>query len=395
MNQSLFSNPVFKEAVADIEALGLKVSAHAAADAVPYAVIGGRSNARWWLVPLEKGNITASGLALFQPLLTSARFMKTLAVVLSRFGLTRLWAKNVIYISGESTLQQFFTEATPLSFAYFTGTDSPHRKLAVQVMDSAGNIKGYVKVSRNLAVQALLEHEANTLNHLKTLNLQTANIPNVLFSGAIGSACALVTDTLKTPTTKSVTKLQPIHVEFLQELAEKTKADVQHNPNWLVDSLRSRFNNLEARLTREWKARLEIAITTIEKHKHNLGQLVLVHGDFTPWNTFIADGKLYVFDWEYANYKSTVGHDMIHFLLACPELKKLTIKEQIANVLNRLCGFLSANREAAAIYFIAHLTSHAIQYAQREAENADVAHNWDKQHESAHLIDDLLTGYIK
>ncbi len=395
MNPSLFSNPVFKEAIADIEALGLKVSEQPAAHAMPYAAIGGRSNARWWLVPLENGPVTASGLALFQPLLSSARLMKALAVGLSRFGLSRLWARNIIYISGESALQQFFTHAKPLSLAYFTGTDSPHRKLAVQVMDSAGNIKGYAKVSRNPAVQALLQHEANTLNYVKTLNLETANIPNVLFNGAMGNACVLVSDTLKTPKTKSVTKLQQIHLDFLQELADKTKADVQNKPDWLVDSLRNRFKQIKNRLTPEWKARLEKAIAVIQQQKEHIRQPVMTHGDFTPWNTFVAHGKLYVFDWEYADNKSSTGYDAIHFLLACPEMQKLTIPKQIKSVLNRLCMLLPISSEAAPINFLAYLCAHAMQYAQREANSVEIVHEWDRQHESAQLIDALLNGEIK
>lgn len=391
----LFQHPVFKQSIKDIESLGLRVVVNSESGAMPYAFVGGRSNARWWLIPLSNNHVTATGFAMFQPLLISSRIIKSMVVFLSYIGLSKLWVTKKIYISGLPCLQQYFSTETPLSFAFFTGTDSPHRKLAVQVMDNAGNIKGYAKVSRNPLVQALLQHEANTLNYVKTLNLQTANIPNVLFSGALGKACALVTDTLKTPKTKSVTELQKIHLDFLQELADKTKADVHNNPDWLIDSLRGRFKKLETKLTPEWKARLEKAITAIGQQKKHMGPPVMAHGDFTPSNTFVANDKLYVFDWEYADNKSSVSYDVIHFLLACSEMQKFSIQKQIANVLNRICLFLSIRREAALIHFMTYLCIHAMQYAQREAKSVEIVYEWGGQHETAQLIDALLNGEIK
>jgi hypothetical protein len=392
LNQNLFLNPVFKEALADIEALGLVVTAEPIASAKPYAVIGGRSNSRWWLVPLENGRVTASGLALFQPLLTSARYMKAVVVLLSIFGLSRFWVRHKVYIAGESALLQHFKSEKPLSFAYFTGTDSPHRKLAVQLMDGIGNIKGYAKISKNPAVKTLIQHEAAMLHYLQTLNLQTANIPNVLFSGAIANAHALLTDTLKTSKTKSVTQLQKLHLDFLQELANKTVEPVKSNSDWLVNELRCRFMRVENRLTPEWKVRLEKAFEQIATQKEDLGQPVMSHGDFTPWNIFAADGKLYVFDWEYAHKKCTSGYDMVHYQLSLPELQMQTISKQIKQVSDSLCRFLDITRVTAAAHLLAYLCFHAMQYAEREPCDLALVKDWDRQAVTAMLIDSLLIG---
>jgi thiamine kinase-like enzyme len=392
LSLNLFLNPVFKEAVADIEALGLVVTAQPTTNAKPYAVIGGRSNQRWWLVPLENGRVTASGLALFQPLLTSARYMKAVVVLLSLLGLSRFWVRTKVYIAGESALQQHYAPEKPLSYAYFTGTDSPHRKLAVQVMDGMGNIKGYEKISRNATVQTLIQYEAATLNYLQTLHLQTANIPKVLFSGVIADAYALLTDTLKTPKTKSVTQLQKLHLDFLQELAEKTAEPVQSNSDWLVAELQNRFMRIENRLTPEWKARLEKAIELIAIQKEGLGQPVMAHGDFTPWNTFVVDDKLYVFDWEYANKKCTAAYDMIHFQLSLSALQKQAISTQITQVSDSLCRVLQITPEAAAAHLLAYLCKHAMQYSEREPSELIIVENWDRQAITAKLIDSLLVG---
>ena len=131
--QNIFSHPVFIDAIKDIESLGVKITEHPTEDSVPYAVLGGRSNARWWLIPLTNKKVTIAGLALFQPLLTNAKLIKKLVTILSYLGLGWLWAKPRIYISNTTNVANYFSSDV-LSYAYFTGTDSPHRKVAVQVM---------------------------------------------------------------------------------------------------------------------------------------------------------------------------------------------------------------------------------------------------------------------
>ena len=37
------------------------------------------------------------------------------------------------------------------------------------------------------------------------------------------------------------------------------------------------------------------------------------HGDFTPWNTFVDDGQLFVFDWEYAQRSCPPLLDKYHW----------------------------------------------------------------------------------
>ncbi len=82
----LLSHPVFREAITDIESLGVRVTTEPIAGSIPYAIVGGRSNARWWLLPLTNRKVTISGLALFQPILTSAKLMKHGVTTLSRLG---------------------------------------------------------------------------------------------------------------------------------------------------------------------------------------------------------------------------------------------------------------------------------------------------------------------
>lgn len=357
-------HPAFAQAVTEIESLGFRVSETLQPGSIPYAVIGGRSNARWWLVPLSHRRVTVSGLALFQPVIPSARWLKGAAVAMSTVGLSDLWARKKIYISGQPGLADIFGEKN-LSYAFFTGTENPHRKVAVQIMDQAGGIKGFAKVSLNPVVKPLLRHEAKTLNDLHALDLQTASIPRVLFCGDRGGAEVLVTDTLKTARTKTVTTLNEAHLVFLREMAEKTAVRAEESGSGFVEDLRQRYAEVAEWLPLEWRLRLTNAIDTLAGFKGDWGPRSLSHGDFTPWNTFFVDGRLYVFDWEYASYDYPKGYDWFHFFLTTKQLKKKNSFE-LVKLIRENTSCIANNTNDMRVLMLSYLISNFLFYAQRE-----------------------------
>ena len=70
-----------------------------------------------------------------------------------------------------------------------------------------------------------------------------------------------------------------------------------------------------------WKRLLK---ETMEKVRWEWkGKEVLLHpahGDFVPWNASWADGRLYLYDWEYAQEEVPAGYDLFHFLIQSSRL---------------------------------------------------------------------------
>jgi hypothetical protein len=385
---SLFAHPVFREAMADLAMLGVRVSAQREHGAKEYAVVGGRSNARWWLIPLESGSVAASGLALFQPLLTNARRMKWVAQFLSRAGLQRLWARHRVYLAGEPALGTYFRDRSAASFAYFTGTDSPHRKLAVQVMDRAGGLMGFAKVTRNSQVARLLEHESIMLRRARALDLHSAHIPKVLFHGNTAAGALLVTDTLKTARTPAATHLTPVHHAFLEELARKTSGGQPLLGRNLASHYAERLAHCASRLEPEWHDRIVKAIALLERHGDTRFPAVLAQGDFTPWNTFLVEDRLYVFDWEYAQSRQVRGTDLVHFVLNQPELRSQSAGDKLRAALAAMQDrYEGAHQFAARLTVLAYLlTQLFLQVGRLEADCVA----WDGAAECAAMLDLLL-----
>ena len=376
--------------MAEIESLGFHVTESPVLGATPYGIVGGRSNQRWWLIPLTNRRVAVSGMALFQPIISSAKLLKGAAVVASALGFSDLWARNKLYISGKSNLADIFEDEN-LQYAFFTGTDSPHRKIAVQIMDKIGNIKGFAKVSRNPAIKPLLSHEAAILNDLHSLELQSAHVPTVLFSGEHDGASLLVTDTLKTARTKTSIRFNNAHQAFLQELAYKTAIPETGSKEGLVTELYRRYAAVAELLSIEWRHRIEQGLEKMAEQRDSLGPVVLCHGDFTPWNTFFVDGQLYVFDWEYADHVYPVGYDAIHFLLSLPKVKRLPAARKIRQLLKELAEiYYSSDGNCMKSILLAYLCGHSLHFMCRAPIEDGKIFNWDGSEEMAMLLDTAI-----
>jgi hypothetical protein len=382
-------HPVFSDAVLDLASLGVHVEPCPSAGARRYAIISGRSNARWWLIPLASSGATASGLALFQPLLLSARLLKAAAIALSHVGLARLWARTHVFVTGEPGIGHCFGTTERLAFSYFTGTDSPHRKVAVQIMNGCGELKGFAKVTRDANVASLLAHEAAMLGRVQLLNLASAYVPRVLHFGEMSGATVLVTDTRKSRSTRGTVRFSHHHRAFLLELARLT-AQSPVPATHFAGVFWDRLHHVHGRLDRAWRDRLSSSIRALEAHPTLEVPVSLSHGDFTPSNTFLSGSRLYVFDWEYAVEGLPSSNDIIHFALAQPSVKRLSVPEQGARIKERLTepwtGFRA--HEVAALLFM-YLIHHSLWHIERAA-SLDLVPEWDGVRSVAGLLDWLL-----
>jgi hypothetical protein len=327
---------------------------------------------------------------MFQPVVRSAKLFKGVAVAVGSVGLASMWTRKRLYVSGKSWLSDVFGE-NDLHYTFFTGTDSPHRKVAVQIMGVDGSIKGFAKVSANPAVKPLLEHEAETINHLNTLDLKTALIPVVLYIGEIGGACALVTDTLKTAQSRTSTKLTEAHVAFLLELAEKTAVSETASTDWVVSELRSQYAAIIDRLSEEWKGRLDQAFGCLEGYEWKWGARSLSHGDFTPWNTFFVGDNLYVFDWEYASMSFPANYDLAHMLHS---LNNLSDNVDVSLLLENILNDIDKTQEPFSFgktTFLAYLISNFLFYSSRNIKSG-TDYSIDEQNVSLAKMIDFFIG---
>lgn len=365
----------FTEALNDLSALGISEDVRHGS---PFGLIRARSNARWWIVPLESSRHAASGLDLFQPASASAKVIKAAARISCQLGLQRQVFRKKLHLSGAEELAASFPTGAS-TCAIFTGTDGPHRKTTLQFIGKNGAIIGYGKLSRSATIIPWLENEAHFLDTIASTQLTSVETPRVKEFRKQSGVVLLLTDSKKNAGFGTPLKLGNAHAEFLNELASKMSGG-----DWksYIGNLRHRFEEVKTVLGEIWRQRL-LKLLDLLATGPDL-PLTLAHGDFTPWNSFQGE-KLYVFDWEYAG-KRARGYDAAHFTFATmPLAEPDAIWQAATSAITNIHRELSPLDTQQAL--LAYLCDHTLFYAHRETAGLHRIDNWDGAERMAKTID--------
>lgn len=389
-NRDCFGDAHFLAAVQEMEALGLRVTATPHPGSHPFDVLAGRGHLRWFVLPAGPRGVRIASLALIQPLRPAARLFKRALVVAAGLGLPHLRPHGGVHVSGIRRAARGF-DAAASHAAFLTGTAGPHRKLTVQWMDARGGIRGYAKVSRTPAVQALLSNEGSVLDQLHRIGLHSAVVPRVsLREFREDGTAILATDTVRTPRQPCCTRLHTSHLVFLAELAARTASPRMPDGDGLLRDLRAQVACLPVALTEAWRQRFDLALQGLAFAPDLIAPHGLAHGDFTPINTFRHRERLCVFDWEYAGYAYPADYDLIRFLLALRAARRRRNPADDCHAIeSTLIRDFNRPPAAARARLTAYLCVQALMLAGRRTGADGTASTWEGERAAASMLDAL------
>jgi thymidylate kinase len=253
-----------------------------------------------------------------------------------------------------------------LLVSFSMGTPGPHHKLTARVSRGDTAIS-YVKIGTDETVARLLRVEADLLAWLKERNFRAAEIPamralehadgdTLLFLGpppeAAGRQRPYATDYDDLRFLLALDAVEPDEASV-----EEVFASLQLEA--YAQSLAANHPECAA-LVREVMHALRCALAP-------RGVRVAVsHGDFAPWNTLqLADGRMFVFDWEYGRRRGAALGDMFHRVFSSPrlithEVAEIAAQQLLASADDALfgqvvaqCGIPRADLPAyAALYLL-------------------------------------------
>jgi thiamine kinase-like enzyme len=313
-----------------------------------YAVIPSLEEVRW-IVPVQSSKIIVSSLAFCRPTSTIGKMMKKAAILLSKFGFTKLWtpfriviaqSKNAKY-TNKPTLLSLVKEVlctNDVKIAFYTGTPGYYQKTTAQVMKLDGKVIAYTKISENPHTGKILENEANILDTLGALSMEHGIVPRVFHFCKENGNTICVQSAVKINSVSNQYKLTKIHIKFLAEIFKKTSKIKKFQESKCFEQLIENIKKLKGRISDEW---IDLLRRTTNIIVHDIGDkkipFGLCHKDFTPWNTSINKGKINIIDWEFAEEESIPFYDILHF-----EFQKYIVKE---NAKSSLEAILIKNRE--------------------------------------------------
>lgn len=341
-------------------------------NAESFAALPSMLNPRW-IIPLKNKELFISSLALYQPSLFRARALKKLTILLAEAGLAELFARHKVYFTRrDPEVRQIFGR-DDLNYAVFTGTEGHHRKITIQVMDGEGAILGYMKVADSGEIALLLHNEAETLAFLSRSNIRSGLFPRVLYRGIINDKTVEVLDTAKSRRSTFSSRLVASHTDFLAEIFQKALVRVCFRESGFAAGLKKRIAALRPGIDDAWRKRYDRAIDRLDSV---IGAMTipfgLCHRDFTPWNTFFHDGRLYVFDWEYSMKEYPPLFDIFHFIIQDGIIvRKCTPARLMRKVLTHekliagYCETLRLERSLQSSLLLAYLTDISLLYRAR------------------------------
>ncbi|MCZ8285666.1 MAG: phosphotransferase, partial [Bacteroidia bacterium] len=211
----------------------------------------------------------------------------------------------------------FITEIAPdvsfdimMPWALFKGTIGPNNKSVV--FTQKDGIDSFIKIAGTEKAQKLIEKEATLLNRLRVSNIQTFVFPEVVdLTNSVLQLSDISKDAERT------SQLSDAHINALIEMNELTsiKMTLSENECWnnLKKELSHLADNQDSRMPKGMIRKLNKLIKQINGNEEI--EVCLSHGDFTPWNMFVKDDQLHIYDWELADYFKPLGFDLFHFIV--------------------------------------------------------------------------------
>ncbi len=255
-------------------------------------------------------------------------------------------------------------------FSIYEGTPSVHQKMTMQIWQEK-QILAYCKLSNNEDVKEILLNERNILNSLNDKGLGD-NIPTCFYCDKIKEGdddIIFMESTIKSRNSKIVNSFSDEQFDFLVNLYNNTKVNIDYNKSDLAKSI----DYLESQLSRFSSSDKESITNNIERvrgvYSASQCDFSLYHGDFTPWNMFLTNEKLFVFDFEYAGATYPPFLDWFHFFtqtaicvdkMSADEIVRLFEKSNLQ--IKRYCGDVN-------LLYTVYLLDIISKYLNREKGN--------------------------
>ncbi|MCH6234484.1 hypothetical protein [Cognataquiflexum rubidum] len=210
--------------------------------------------------------------------------------------------QNSLFVLAEET--HILNPYLKSNFALFTGTAGPNRKLVLFAKQK------FVKIALNENSTGLIEQEKANLQQVN--GGKYLEIPS---SKSLGNGILALSDLGSWG--KRINSFTPLHAKALQELTQNKlrenilfgKTEIYQNclQNLEIEKETS-FDLLPKQLVENLRTlAISLSRQTIPTH--------FAHGDFTPWNCFVEEEKISLYDFELAHENMPFGFDAFHFVM--------------------------------------------------------------------------------
>ncbi len=325
-----------------------------------------------WLMPARNMRVAMN---LYQPSGAKGKLLKSFFPILYPASIIRKAIKaEEVSRSLQPELRELFSnifKCDKLEFAIFCGTPCVHQKITIQIF-RGNRILGYCKISDSEEIANLFTRESDILKKFCELGIDA--IPQCLYCGKVLGINAFIQSTAKTSSSATIHNWSTYQEDFLKDLHNKTKQTLTFEDTDYYNTLMSLKSHLDWLPNCIKKDDVDRAIdVAISEYKGKQVEFSAYHADFTPWNMFIEKGKLFIFDWEYAQNTYPPTLDRYHFFMQTAIFEKHWESREIIDYINSHDGKWIDRK-----YFSFYILDTISRYTLREKGNVkgDVANSF-------------------
>jgi thymidylate kinase len=256
-------------------------------------------------------------------------------------------------------------------WALFTGTMGPNRKAVIYTETDTTPI--FIKIPLGKNSIELVKNECDNLLKLSALNPSAFIFPKVIFHSDKAVAITDISDS-----GKRSTLLTDNHCKAIQAMSLIDRKDIilRDVPAWkqALQYFETYKENHDSRLPAGLIRKVEQLIQSIDDSK--VVTTGLVHGDFTPWNLFIKNGELRIYDWELSDAGCPLGYDAFHFIfqqailvdrVSWTDIEKRIQQAYQEGLLKQVLPIDNDNwQDYLNYYLVIHVLTHIDLYSKQE-----------------------------
>ena len=308
---------------------------------------------RRWVFPFQG---LEAGLRIYQPNSNGGRLLKSTLPYLKRF-LTIIKTRRVFLqsLSLEEEVKNLLEKWTSgqRSCSAFYALPGPRQKIILQVTEN-GISTVYVKISRNPQMESVFQRECDLLRQLEKKGLE--GIPRGIYCGKVGYGPVFIQSGYKNGKETYTEEFGQLQMGFLTRMYECTKERKAFHETVYARRLEAFDDCLKEFSSRQQRI-LKNALAKVKSYFAGSEECYLWHGDFTPWNMYIQQGKLFVFDFEYAELEYPKYFDFFHYQVMVLIYAKKISKEEIWQICRqqRQRWEKLMSLSSAAPYFLGYL----------------------------------------
>lgn len=247
---------------------------------------------------------------------TSSTRAKILASIFRLSFYFRLNKKIELEVFKDSILDRIIKQYKDLNYSIFTGTIGINRKAIIE-LNQNNSTKYFVKVALAEQSKNLINNEKEILNQLNKYQYQNLTIPKIIES----DENYITIDNIAPKNQTQSSNLNEIHLNALDEIYSKTVENKSIKDSIYFEIIKENLDELSnANLNKNFdKNKIEILIKNMKIILESLNSekeisFAYGHNDFTPWNMFVENNHLYLFDWELAKKNIVLLYDFFHFI---------------------------------------------------------------------------------